>query len=140
MFALGEKQRARKHDEGVSAIAGHRRESAIEFADSPHLYELKLNGEGPRRRLCRLQHVSGRALAESTGMPKRSDAGDIGQCLLEQAQTLGDELRAEKRQAGDVPPDRVEVPNDIIRGKLATREKPHKEVEGVRRYLRGRDL
>src|SRR5436190_18578370 len=36
MFALGEKQRARKHDEGVSAIAGYREESAIEVP-APHL-------------------------------------------------------------------------------------------------------
>jgi hypothetical protein len=102
-FALGEKQRARKHDDGISAVAGHRGESAVELVGCPHLYELKFNGEGPRRRLRRLQHVSRRALAESAGMPKRSDAGNIGQRLLEQTETLGDNLRAEKRQACDVP-------------------------------------
>ena len=36
-------------------------------------------------------------------MPKRSNAGCVGQRLLEQTQTFGGKLRAEERQAGDVP-------------------------------------
>src|SRR5262249_6768061 len=42
------------------------------------------------------------ALAESPGMPKRGDTGGVGQRLLEQTHTFGDELGAEERQAGDV--------------------------------------
>src|SRR4051794_22354036 len=77
-------------------------ESAVELVGSPHRHELQLNCERPGRSVRGLQHVSCRALAVSVGMPERGHTGGIGQCLLEQTQTLADELRPEERQARNV--------------------------------------
>src|SRR5262249_13908081 len=73
--ALGQKRCAREHDDGISAIAGHRGEGAVELIGSSHLYELKLDCKSPGRHLCCQQHVSRCALAESPGMRRHGGRG-----------------------------------------------------------------
>src|SRR5262249_22257400 len=103
LFALVEKHRACEYEEGIGTLPSHRGECAVELIRCLHLYELQLNGQGPCRSLCGLQHVSHRAIAESAGMVKRGDAGRVGKSLLEQVETLAGKLGAEERQPGDVP-------------------------------------
>src|SRR5438876_10218871 len=49
------------------------------------------------------QHVLCRALAETARMPDADEPGHFGEGFLEELEALGGQLRAEERQARDVP-------------------------------------
>src|SRR5207253_6744814 len=73
-----------------------------EFVRTSRLNELKPHPQRPCRDVYSRQHVFVRTFAEGTWHPEDSDPIDPRNGLLEQFQTLADELRAEAGQPRDI--------------------------------------
>ena len=99
---LSEEHGAWQDSQSTRARPGHVREGPGEVVWTLRLNELWLHPQRPRRDVCCLQHVHCRAFAEGTWLPEDSDPINPRNGLLEQLQTLADELRVEGGQPRDI--------------------------------------
>src|SRR4029450_2401348 len=81
---------------------GDRGKRGLQLLGTPYFYKLKLHSQGRGGVSGLFQHVGGRMVAESAGMPEHSDARNFGQQLLQKGQTFGDQLRTKKAVSADV--------------------------------------
>ena len=100
--SLGEEHGGSQHSQSIRARPGHVREGPVEIGGTSRLNELRPHPQRPRRDFCRLQHVLFRAFGDATWLPEDSDPTDPRNGLLEQLQTLADELRSEDGQPRDI--------------------------------------
>src|SRR5215475_16003628 len=91
-----------QHSQSTRARAAHVREGPGEFVRASRLNELKPHSQRPCGDVCARQHVFVRTFAEGTWQPEDSNPINPWNGLLEQFQTLADELRAEAGQPRDI--------------------------------------
>src|SRR5207253_5984478 len=89
----------------------------------------------PRGDVCFLHHLLFRAFAEGTWLPEDRDPTDPRNGLLEQFQTLADELRGESGQPCDIAARPREASDEPAPNRIASRTEH--DGDSLGRLLRG---
>jgi hypothetical protein len=127
---LSEEPVAWQHSQSTRARAAHVREGPGEFVRTSRLDELKPHPQRPCRDVCSRQHGLVRAFAECTWQPEDSDPIDPRDGLLEQFQTLADELRAEAGQARDIAARPRKVGDEPARNRITNTSEDNGDSPG----------
>ncbi len=117
---------------------GHVREGPVEISGPSRLNELKPHPQRPPRDFYFLQHVLFRVFAGATWLPEDSDPTDPRNGLLEQFQTLADELRGDVGQPRDIAARPRKAGDEPARNRIGSRSEDNGEGPG--RLLGGQSL
>src|SRR5215475_9721498 len=100
--ALPDEYGAWQHRESTRMRLGHLREGPVEIGGTACLNELKAHSQRPRRLVRSREHVLFGAFTESPRRPEDRDPVDPRDGLVEQLQTLADQIRNEGGQPREI--------------------------------------